>query len=247
MATHGLLFRFQDLIDECETLKVFARDFLDPQSTWVLDNAKSTLENFQASSRREIRWETAPKSLFTNWSVGESQPDSRSGYRVRAHFSFVWDISKIDSAARPKQFLLHGLASTTTTITDEIDGQERTLASWNLDVGDHASPGTHFHFQVQGPDTHRPPFPKSLDVPRLPAPLMSPFLAIDMALGELFQDRWKAWAASENQHSRRWRGIHRERLQRFFRWQASAIENCPGSPWMALKLAKPHRDMLVSK
>lgn len=52
--------------------------------------------------------------------------------------------------------------------------------------------------RLTAPDCEDLPFPKSLDIPRLPAPLMSPFLVVDLALGELFQDRWKTHSLAES-------------------------------------------------
>ncbi len=247
MDRRGLIFPFKGLIDECEALKAYARDVLDRKTLSALSEAKSTLENVQVSkSTKAVRWgipESQP--LCTIWSNGESQPKNRSKHKIRAKFSFVWEIRRLDEGKwkNGKHFLLDGLASTVTTIVDELDGEERCLARWAVEVGDHASPGTHFHFQVKGSDD--PPFPKSLDIPRLPAPLMSPFLAIDLALGELFQDRWSAYAVTEGKDTNWWRGIHQDRLLRFLKWQSQCVTKCVGSPWMALKIAKPHRELLV--
>lgn len=248
MNKSGLIFRFIDLIHECEALKTYASDVLDKKTWQVLSEAKGNLESFQSSAnKKRFQWKIPEdRPLCTNWSDGESQPNGRSGYRIRAKFSFVWEVRKLDEAKwKGKFFLLDGIASTVTTIVDERDGAERCLARWAVEVADQASPGVHFHFQVKGSDGEEPPYPRSLDIPRLPAPLMSPFLAIDLALGELFQDRWKKHALSETKDTNRWRELHRERLKRFFNWQAQTVKDCVGSPWMALKLAKPHRELLV--
>ena len=142
--------------------------------------------------------------------------------------------------------MLEGRASTVTTIIGEaVDGSEQVFARWTADVGSHDSPGSHFHFQVNRSDSEDLPFPKSLDIPRLPSPLMSPFLSIDFALGELFQDRWKKHALAEGRHTNRWRNLHEDRLIRFFQWQIERVRASAGSPWMALKLAKPSRDLLT--
>jgi hypothetical protein len=119
------------------------------------------------------------------------------------------------------------------------------IARWATEVGDHASPGSHFHFQVNRAESEERPFPKSLDIPRLPAPFMSPFLAIDLALGEIFQDRWKKHSLADNKESKWWRGIQQARILSFLKWQTKSVQDFAGSPWMALKLAKPPREMLV--
>jgi hypothetical protein len=247
----GLIFPFKGLIEECEAIKAYATDFLDKATVYTLSEAKSTLENIQVANHTKLmKWEIpAARPLRTLWSIGESQPDGKSKHKVRAEFSFVWQLRKLDEGKwkNSKYFLLDGLASTVTTLVAEIDDAERVIARWTTEVGDAASPGTHFHFQVNRPDTEDLPFPKSLDIPRLPAPLMSPFLVIDLALGEIFQDRWKKHSLTENKESKWWRSIHQDRVLRFLKWQTKCVQGSAGSPWMALKLAKPHRELLVEE
>jgi len=248
MESRGLILPFAALRDECEILKAYARDVLDKQTLSALDEAKSTLENIQATSpsNKIVRWSIAEeRPLCTIWSDGESKPKRGSRHRVRAKFSFVWEIRPIDEkkGKRRKHFLLDGLASTRITLVEEVEGADQCLAQWSIDVGDHQSPGTHFHFQLNGFD--QPPFPRSLDIPRLPALMMSPFLAIDFTIGELFQDRWREHAVAETKETNRWRALHQDRLQRFFKWQEKCVMQCTGSPWMALKLAKPPIDLFV--
>ena len=245
----GLIFPFKWLIDECEAIKAYATDFLDKTSIGALAEAKSALENIQIAKNTDLkRWQIpAARPLRTIWSDRESQPDSKSKHKVRAEFSFVWQIRKLDEGKwkNSKYFLLDGLASTVTTLVAENDGEKPVIARWTTEVGDAASPGTHFHFQVNRPDSEDLPFPKSLDIPRLPAPLMSPFLVIDLALGEIFQDRWKKHSLTENKDSKWWRGIHQDRVLRFLDWQTKCVKNFAGSTWMALTLAKPPRELLV--
>lgn len=245
----GLIFPFKGLIEECEAIRVYANDFLDKTSIGVLAEAKSALENIKvAKNTAPQRWQIpAHRPLRTIWSDGESQPDSKSKHKIRAEFSFVWQIRKLDEGKwkNSKYFLLDGLASTVTTLVAEMDDERRVIARWATEVGDAASPGTHFHFQVNRPDSEDFPFPKSLDIPRLPAPLMSPFLVIDLALGEVFQDRWTRHSLTESRDSKWWRGIHQDRVLRFLKWQTKCAQEFPGSPWMALKLAKPPRELLV--
>ena len=248
MENRGLIFPFKDFIDECDTLKAYASELLDERTAWVLDHAKYNLESIQSqgSTDRTVRWSISEQNpLCTTWSDGESKSGNKSAHIIRAKLSFVWEIRplKEKSGKTPKHFVLDGLASTRITLVEEKDKKERCLAQWTVDVGDHQSPGAHFHFQLNG--FEEPPFPKSLDIPRLPAPVMSPFLAMEFVIGELFQDRWKELAAAENPHSNRWRSLHRGRLLRFFKWQADRVETSAGSPWMALKLAKPHSELFV--
>lgn len=247
----GLIFPFSDLISECEAIKAYATGFLDKTSLEVLSEAKSTLQSIASGRNTALtKWQVpADRPLRTVWSNGESQPLNRSAHRVRAEFSFVWEIRKLTDGKwhNGKHFLLEGLASTVTNLVRESDQGGNLVARWTTDVGDANSPGTHFHFQVNRPDSNELPFPKSLDIPRLPAPLMSPFLVVEFALGELFQDRWRRHSLIENRHSNRWRTLHQTRALNFLRWQTTRVEAFTGSPWMALKLAKPPRELLVDE
>jgi hypothetical protein len=246
----GLIFPFAELRSECETLKTYASEVLDKHTVWVLDQARSDLESIQGqgSSERTVPWAISERNpLCTIWSVGESQPENSSKHRIRAKLSFVWKIRPLREKKEKtsKYFLLDGLASTRIALVEEGDQSEHCLAQWTVDVGDHQSPGTHFHFQLIG--VEEPPFfPKSLDIPRFPTPVMSPFLAMDFVIGELFQDRWARHSAAESPDSRRWRNLHQERLKRFFEWQKECVTQCTGSPWMALKRAKPPHDLFVA-
>jgi hypothetical protein len=184
------------------------------------------------------------RSLGTIWSDGESQPNKKSGHRVRATLSFLWDIRPLDEDPWKgrKYLVLDGRASTVVNVWQEADDAPQCLARWTTEIGDHQSPGSHFHFQLNGFD--HPPFPKSFDVPRLPGLLMTPFLAMELAIGELFQDRWKEHSTAETKHLNGWRNIHRPRLTKYFEWQTKSLANSAASPWMALKLARPAPDLL---
>src|SRR5262249_40648811 len=152
-------------------LKAYANEVLDRDTTWVLDQARTTLESIQSrgSLGRPVRWAISDKNpLCTAWSDGESKLDSKSAHKIRAKLSFVWEIEPLKErkGKTPKHFVLVALASTRITLVEERD---QPLAQWTVDIGDHQSPGTHFHFQLGG----------ALDIPRLPALVMSPFLAME--------------------------------------------------------------------
>ncbi|RST53358.1 hypothetical protein [Variovorax sp. DXTD-1] len=215
-------------------------------TAYVLDQAADFLKRIQrsGSTTTTTRWSIpVEQPLCTVWSEGESQRDKKSGFHARAEFSFCWEIRALDEVqwAGRRHFLLDGLASSVTRI---VSKEGATLACWSTDVGDHQSPGTHFHAQFNHFDA--PPFPKGFDVPRLPALPMSPFLAFEYAIGELFQDRWAKHAASDSHDMQQWRGIQAPRLEKFFEWQTQQMrEQRTGSPWMTLKLLKPAPNLWV--
>lgn len=231
---------------ECEIIKAYAQRFLDRTTTSLIDEARGNLASIQAQGSTSVttRWSIPEdRPLYTKWSEGESKPDSKSAHHVRGEFSFVWAIRPLDEKAWPSRshFALEGLAS---TVVGVVDKRKQCLAQWTVDVGDENSPGSHFHSQVK--KFGSAPFPTGLDIPRLPALPMSPFLVLELAIGELFQDKWRNHARGDSEDARRWRGIHEPRLRRFFSWQLALLSSpSVGSPWMGLKLAKPPSSMLV--
>src|SRR5438093_684581 len=99
MAIQGLIFKIQDLIQECHLLKTLAKEVLDNETTYVLDEARSTLENIKskAPTDKVTSWRIRSEApLRTIFSEGESQPDNNCGHNVRAEISFVWDIRPLD-------------------------------------------------------------------------------------------------------------------------------------------------------
>jgi len=246
MLERGLVFPFKDLLMECEVIKVFAKHFLDAKTVSLIDEARGNLESIKTrgSTMTTTRWSIpADRPLCTVLSEGDSKPDKKGAFHGHGEFSFVWEIRPLDESPwrGRSHFVLDGLAS---TVVSMVDKSKKCLAQWTVDVGDHQSPGIHFHTQVK--KFGSAPFPDSLDVPRLPALPMSPFFVLETAIGELFQDKWRRHAGSESDDARRWRGLHEPRLKRFFTWQIERLgSSSGGSPWMALKRARPPADLLV--
>lgn len=242
----GLVFSFKELLMECEVIKTFAHRFLDSTTVAILDEAKGNLQTIQArgSTTDTTPWSIPEvRALRTVWSEGDSKPERKASHHIRGEFSFVWQIRPLDEKPfRSRSHLvLDGLASSTVSF---VDKGKSCISQWTVDVGDHQSPGMHFHSQVKRFGSA--PYPASLDVPRFPAYPMSPFLVLEFAIGELFQDKWKRHAVADSADAKRWRSIHEPRLRRFFQWQINRLEKTPvGSPWMALKLAKPDAGLLV--
>ncbi|SEU24612.1 hypothetical protein [Stigmatella erecta] len=251
MIKQGLIFSFKDLLMECEVIKAYARRFLDKTTVGMIDEVRGNLESIKSNSSTTAttRWSIPDdRPLCTAWSEGESKPDKKSTHHVRGEFSFVWEIRPLDE--KPfrgrSYFVLDGLASTVVSV---VDKSKQCISRWTVDVGDHQSPGTHFHSQIKKFGTK--PLPSSIDsfdIPRFPVLPMSPFLVLEFAIGELFQDRWRRHALSDSPEASRWRGIHEPRLKRFFSWQIERLSSSSvGSPWMGLKLAKPLPNLLIGE
>ncbi len=244
----GLVFSFKDVLLECALIKSFAHRFLDATTISAIDEARGTLQTIQsqAAAGTLTKWSIpADRPVRTKWSEGDSKPAKGSQHHIRGEFSFVWQIRPLDEDKYRgrSHFLLDGLASTVISFVPKGIDRE-AIAQWSVDVGDHQSPGVHFHAQVKRFGTA--PFPDSLDVPRLPALPMSPFLVLEFAIGELFQDKWRAHAVADTTDARRWRAIQEPRLRRFFAWQLERLKaTSVGSPWMGLKTGRPLPDLLL--
>ena len=241
----ALRFHISELVRETRTLQRIAREFLDPVTTWALDQFNSRLEAIWGLPEDEVRLELSPLRTRPNQGAHEAG-DRRGGNSVIAVISGGWDVVPLGpSRHRPKRELAFtGLASTKVELYNSGDDCTR-LAMWRLESGDSNSPGCHFHAQILG-DSVQPPFPSSIPIPRLPSHFVSPMSAIEYVLGEMFQDEWARETASGTSDALRWRGLQRRRLQCLFSWYQKAIENPDSSPWMNLKAAKPDASMFTN-
>ena len=116
---------------------------------------------------------------------------------------------------------------------------------WRAEVGDAASPGCHFHVQIAG-DKEDPPFPKALDVPRLPGFFVTPATVVEYVLGELFQREWLEHLATRGADLNRWWPIQQRRLCAVLQWQLDVVRDASGSsPWATLKRQKPQAGLFL--
>lgn len=248
----SLHFVFQDVLDEIDSIAKVTKDFVAPQSAAVLPQLRATLESIQNSrSPAVVSWgiqESYP--LRTVESVGQYEPGDGGGHIVVAEITSRWDVACVVDAAKPhkvpKQFSLEGVASTRVRILEiGHEGVENELAMWRMEVGDHQSPGCHFHVQVLG-EAHHQLFPHSFPVPRFPSVIVTPMAVLEFALAELFQDDWKKHAAIESADMQRWKPIQQRRLLELLRWQEQCIRDATGSPWTSFKARKPLPGMFLS-
>jgi hypothetical protein len=246
----GLRFSFSDVLQECTALSDLAGEYIDPASAGVLKETRGILANVQTKAlEKTVRWSIPiDRPLRSTPSVGSSARDGNGPYTLLAELSFLWEIRCITDGSRdrPAHFALDGIASTLVRILNAGAGRlPFEIARWKVEVGDDKSPGTHFHIQLNGESVNAP-FPKDLDVPRLPAFAMTPFLVFETVLAELFQDEWERTALADNQHTRHWSNLQTSRLQAFVEWQRAELsKKATGTPWVRLKTAKPSPDMLI--
>jgi hypothetical protein len=246
--TH-LAFSFDDLLAEIDALERLADDFIEPVSKYALRRYREDLRSIREnpSDNTKSSWEistTAP--LQTKVSDGNYEAGTRHGaLQVRGELSTIWEvrhpIRRGKKPRKPDSLLLVGKASTVMRIL-QLDPHTQVateIAMWRAEVGDHASPGCHFHIQVLG-HADEPPFPRALSVPRLPSIAITPMDAFEFLLGELFQDKWCAQIATRDRfHFGRWREIQTKRLVRLLDWQKRTVEEGADSAWVNLKLSKP--------
>jgi hypothetical protein len=120
------------------------------------------------------------------------------------------------------------------------------IAMWRMEVGGDSSPGTCFHVQILG-QTNSVPFPRYLEVPRLPTILFTPMLAFEFLLGELFQQEWPMNLAQGGHRGdiERWRAIQLRRLSRLLDWQLRQLQGKWGSPLSIMKAIQPPSDLFL--
>lgn len=249
----GLWFRFKDVEDEVSTLENLAGSFIDPKSIESLRLLGSMLKNLQdmGAEGKVTTWGIPrDRPLRTVVSEGEYAPDSRGGRNVYAEMTSIWQIAAgpRKRKAPPECFLLDGKASIVVTLYewqgDNMPGY--ALGSWRIEVGDGKSPGVHFHVQLNVND--EVPFPRWLDVPRLPAFAMTPMQAFESVLAELFQDRWYTEVNRDSQYVRRWTALQRPRIEQLLEWQQKKLKAAQGgTPWVVLKKLKPEADLLLPR
>lgn len=249
--TPGLLFEVSDLEKEIQSFPRIAAKYLAPGTEGVIQQMGNDLTNAMKYSRPGVAWKVANTNpIRTRASVREYMPDSHGELTIFAEITFIWvidpDRSKGNSRAAAR-FRLTGNASTVIRIMlgephDASNAVE--IAMWRMEIGDAAAPGTHFHVQVLGHDAD-PPFPKSLDIPRLPGLIVSPLACVEFAISELFQDSWKKDSVKATSDMNRWRGVQTKRTLRQLDWHKEQVASASGSPWTAIKMAKPHEDLFI--
>lgn len=247
----GLFFSFTQMTTEIESLCKSSAGFMDPRSSnEVLPLWKQKLTGYQNNTMTaKWTWEIPDTTPVRTIASKGYRRTEKATYKVIGTLSAAWEIQKVVEIGKKKNapsthFALIGLASTKVCILDETSGDE--LARWRFEVGDAGSPGCHFHVQVLGGSVD-PPFPKTLDVPRLPGILITPMDAMEFLLGELFQEEWKYEVSKQNQNVSSWAGHQRNRLIKVLGWQMEKLEESRGqsTPWNWLKSRRPEPKILL--
>ena len=247
-----LTFRFNEVLSEINSLREITHNYIRPDSLHVLPYMIDQLKIIQTSATgRPYDWATEPNSpLRSVTSTGQYDPGREHGsHKAFAELSWKWQIEPLGDhhrrAARDRLFALTGIASTRVRLRDE-NIEEEEIAGWKMEIGDHASPGCHFHIQMNR-KTDENWFPQSLPVPRFPSVVVTPMLAFEFVIAELFQDDWAKRAAEESYDLAQWRSIQVQRLTRLLEWQSREINDGTGTPAVRYKTIKPPSDLFSRK
>lgn len=228
-----------------------AQQFIDPVSTNVLPQLKTTLENIRSAKSEAV----APWGITKNYplktieSYGEYEPGDHGEHVVYAELTSKWEImcphEEGPKSKSQSRFSLVGTASTKVCLF-EFDGEDDPveLAAWRMEIGDDAAPGCHFHVQVLG-EEHHTLFPHSLSVPRFPGIVVTPVAVLEFVLAELFQDAWKQHAARETPEMQLWKPIQQRRISSIIDWQSKCVRDSIGSPWTSFKIKKPQSVLFI--
>lgn len=232
-------FSFSDFQRELTTLRTIVVGFVDTVADSIIQNLITQLEMIQRDkSDRTLSFEISQENPLQTIVSTNFEGSGRRARPVIGSISWKWMIKPVDNRkSKRSEFEITGLASTKLRILDASQ-PENELAMWRVELGDYQSPGCYFHTQVLG-QSDVAPFPHSLSVPRLPTMLVTPMAAVEFLLCELFQDDWERHASSDRADLAFWNCIQKTRLKDLLSWKLSCIENCQGSPWVALKRAKP--------
>ena len=245
----GLQFRCRELVEETEALRDMAAALLAPDGDQALAGLAGQFDSVCGSSPHLRQIQLRP--LRTK-PTRDYEPGSRSGASaIYACVTGIWEVWSVGKTGPKSSIAFTGNASTVIELWpaecqsyEQLNGASR-LAKWRVELGAHNSPGCYFHIQILG-DRDHPPFPKSIPIPRLPSPFVTPMAAVEFVLGELFQDEWPRKASEARHHPSRWRTLQRQRWCRLLRWQEQALNAGESSPWMNLKAAKPPDDLFLT-
>ena len=261
--TGSLQFEVHELITEVQLMQKLASDFLEESTTGVLENVVEQLDRLRYVSG-EVTVSVGPqwpiKTIACN---GGYERDDGGAYKdLFAELVFQWQLRPLGVGSKKpqarRQVEIAGIASTLARLKIPHEGTAVDIASWRMEVGDNLSPGAFFHVQIPDPweasDQEEEVFsaigkwPHWLPVPRLPIPALTPMLALEFTLAEIFQDRWPRHLASGGYEVERWRKLQKRRYVSYFEWQRKIAETSgPGSPVVATKRAKPASDMFLAQ
>jgi hypothetical protein len=224
----SLRFQFASLEAELSAMKAITQNFMAPGSEGNFDTALNNLKMIRTTGSGN--WQVRECEPLTTAVSNEYEKDGDSEHAIFGEVSWKWGITAEPVAkknALREFFQVTGNASAIVRIRKYPE--KTVLAEWRAEVGAIDSPGCYFHSHITS----------SICVPRLPALFVTPMDSLEFLLGELFQSSWPAHASSEKKDVQYWRSQQSRLLGSVLDWKRRRIESTGGSPWVALKFAKP--------
>jgi hypothetical protein len=261
----GIEFGYQNIANEIQYMRVITKKFLSPECDGVLQQCVEDLDSIRNSSADRTQYWGIKDNLplKTVESNGEYRNTSKgTGRSVFATLSFRWGIRN-PSSKNSKTFCLVDEATTSIQIFDSES--QKLVALWQTEIGDATSPGCHFHSSMTernyksteklynhsqsgdiAPTSESAAlFPEWLKVPRMPSVLVTPMDGLEFLLGELFQVRWSQSISQDSHNLSSWAKCQGDRLKRLLKWKLEEVGKADTTPWMALKRAKPDRNIFI--
>lgn len=239
-----LRFNFADFMQELRAIENLAKNrFLDASAQGVFQRLRDQLSQLQTNNGdRPAFWKVDQDLPVRTLDTFEYERGERRGPRkVFGEITWCWQLKNCPiRRGPPKVFEVCGNASIRLRIC-ESEGDRTEIARWRVECGAADSPGCFFHTQVFGDDSDLL-FPKNVPVPRLPTLFVTPMSAIEFFLGELFQDTWEQRLVGNDHDLMFWTRNQKLRLKQLLNWKLRQVDSCDsGSPWLALKRAKPRQ------
>ena len=258
--TASLRFEAADLVTEVDLMQKLAGKFLLADATEILLGVKEQIDRLRYSTQETTIAVNANRPIRTKpCNGGYERKNGGARKDLFGELLFKWELRPLGKAsnkrAAKRQVEIAGIASSVVRLRIDHQGEKVVVASWRMEFGDGNSPGAFFHAQI--PDTLggssqeeeptcKQMWPSWLPVPRLPIPPITPMLALEFILAEIFQEGWPAHLASGGYDVDRWRVLQRRRYVSYFEWQRKNVETSgQGSPILAIKDAKPTSEFFV--
>lgn len=226
-----LRFTFEQFHREVDAMSRISRRFMEAGADSIFRRLLTSLDQI-GSAGRPARWDAPEGSPLVTCPSSEYEPGGKTAFAVRGEICWTWAISPVrrrpKSKSPPDAFDVNGIASTKIRIR-KINANNEVLSTWKVELGAIDSPGCYFHSHLDG----------DLCIPRIPSLFITPMATLEFLLGELFQDRWAEHVSSDSDEVRFWRSTQVNSLVQMLEWKRKKIESGVGSPWMALKRAKP--------
>ncbi len=232
----GLFFSAAELRQESDVFKHLAEGLIRPETSYILDEFGSKLEQILRSADNPQRWEISQdRPVVTVPSDGDHEPDQRGQEDLYGRLSCVWEVTprRSTKAKRGSADLIEltGIASAALSICIA----DEPISQWTIEVASDNAPGVYFHSQFPGSG---PP------IPRLPAYALTPLGSLEYLLAEVFRSRWPEALGRSPARAPLWFGIQTKRFRRTLEWTASVAAEA-GSPVLALQRAVPDSKMFL--